>query len=181
MAITDGYCTLEEVKADLRLTTTSDDERLEAAVEAASRLIDSITHRRWATVTEVRTFSSSGYTVWTSDATSVTAVQESDDQVTWTAVAAASYVTNPRPPIRSVVRIDGRQWLRFVRMTGDPWGVATVPADVRQACRIQTVRLFKRADTPEGILQGDFGAARLARVDPDVLGLLRPHVRLVVG
>lgn len=180
MAITDGYCSLDDVKADLRLVTTADDDRLERAIEAASRMIDNTTHRKFTAVTEVRTFSSSGYTVWTDDATSVTSVTESDDQVTWTAVTATKYVTNPRPPIRSVVRIDGSQWLRFVRIDA-AWGTATIPAEVRQACRIQAVRLFKRADTPEGILAGDFGAARLARVDPDVLGLIRPLARPAIG
>lgn len=180
MAITDGYCTLEEVKADLRLTTSSDNDRLERAVEAASRLIDGVTHRRFTAVTEVRTFGSNGTTVWTDDATSVTLVEESSDQTTWAAVAATSWVTNPRPPIRSIVRIDGADWLRFVRVNAS-WGTATVAAEVRQACRIQAVRLFKRADTPEGVLAGDFGAIRLARLDPDVYALIRPLIRQVVS
>lgn len=180
MAITDGYCSLEDVKADLRLITTTDDDRLERAIEAASRMIDNVTHRKFTAVTEVRTFGSSRYTAWVDDATSVTSVTESNDQVTWTTVPATAYTVTPRPPIRSLVKINGAEWAAFVRVDAQ-WGTATIPAVVRQAARIQAVRLFKRADTPEGVLTGDFGAARLARIDPDVLALIRPLARPSIG
>ena len=40
MAITNGYCTLAEIKAALRLTDTADDTLLENSIEGASRRID---------------------------------------------------------------------------------------------------------------------------------------------
>ena len=40
MAIVNGYCTLAQVKAALRITDTTDDTLIENSVEAASRLID---------------------------------------------------------------------------------------------------------------------------------------------
>ena len=40
MAITNGYCTLVEIKAALRITDSTDDTLLENAVESASRRID---------------------------------------------------------------------------------------------------------------------------------------------
>ena len=40
MAITNGYATLADVKAALRITDTVDDTLLELAVESASRLVD---------------------------------------------------------------------------------------------------------------------------------------------
>jgi hypothetical protein len=179
VTIVDGYATLAEVKAELRLTTTADDGRLERAVEAASRLIDNLTRRRFTSTTEARTFRSWGAKVWTDDAQAVTLVEESADQVTWTAVAAGGWTVNARPPIRALTRVDG-EWLASVRVTAT-WGVATIPPEVHTACIIQSIRLFKRPDTPEGVLTGDFGAARLARVDPDVLALVRPLARKVVG
>lgn len=182
MAIVDGYATLPEVKAALRLSTTVDDTRLERAIEGASRTIDRVTKRKFTTVTEQRTYSTDGYTVWVDDAASVTSVEESSNRVTWVAIPFASWVANARPPIRSLVRIDGGQWADFVRISAT-WGSAR-PDElvlVREACVILAVRYFKRADTPEGVLVGDFGAARLARIDPDVHAMIRPLARKVVG
>ncbi len=180
MAITDGYATLPEVKAELRLTTTVDDARIERAIEAASRAIDNATRRKFTSSTAARVFRSWGATALVDDAQVVTLVEESSDQVAWTAVAATAYAPNPRPPIRRLDRLSGASWLPFVRVTAT-WGTATIPAEIHTACLIQAVRLFKRADTPEGVLVGDFGAARLARIDPDVLALVRPLARKVVG
>lgn len=47
MAITNGYCTLTEIKAALVIGDTNDDTQLEAAVEAASRDIDRVCHQRF--------------------------------------------------------------------------------------------------------------------------------------
>ena len=92
MAITNGYATLPEVKAELRLTTTVDDARIERAIEAASRAIDNATLRRFYTTSgEQRIFRSWGATALVDDAQSVTLVEESTDQVSWATVAAAAY------------------------------------------------------------------------------------------
>ena len=49
MAITNGYCTLAEVKAALRIPNadTVDDSLLETAVESASRLVDGYANRNF--------------------------------------------------------------------------------------------------------------------------------------
>jgi hypothetical protein len=60
------------------------------------------------------------------------------------------------------------------------WGWTAVPGDVTEATLIKASRLFKRKDTPEGVLGGfaDIGAVRISnREDPDVVALLRPYVR----
>jgi hypothetical protein len=63
-----------------------------------------------------------------------------------------------------------------VRVTAK-WGWPVVPNKVRQATLIQAVRLFKRKDSPEGILgSAEWGAVRLSRVDPDVEALLAHFV-----
>ena len=47
MAITNGYASLAEVKAALRITDSVDDSLLEMAVESASRLIDGYAGRQF--------------------------------------------------------------------------------------------------------------------------------------
>jgi len=47
MAITNGYCTLSELKAYIGITDSNDDNQLEDAVDSASRQIDSYCRRRF--------------------------------------------------------------------------------------------------------------------------------------
>jgi hypothetical protein len=53
-----GYCTLDDLKNMLRLTDDSDDERLSWAIDAASRMIENATGRRFYqdTTASARTF-----------------------------------------------------------------------------------------------------------------------------
>lgn len=181
MTITNGYATLTQVKAELRLTTSVDDARLERCVETASRVVDNVTSRVFFTSTGFRIFGSWGRSVFIDDAAAITLVEESKDQQAWVVLTASQWTTNPRPPIRQLTRIDNNNFAGFVRVTPTTWGLATIPKEVEQATLIQAIRLFKRPDTPEGVLTGDFGAARLARIDPDVLMLLRPWSIKVIG
>ena len=58
MTITNGYCTLAELKSycDITTTDTTDDAVLEDLIEAASRVIDNTTHRRFYASTETKYF-----------------------------------------------------------------------------------------------------------------------------
>jgi hypothetical protein len=65
-----------------------------------------------------------------------------------------------------------------VQVTSSHWGWATVPDPVMLAALIKGSRLFKRKDSPEGVLSGfgDFGAIRISsKSDPDVIELLYPY------
>ena len=55
MAITNGYCTLAELKAWLDITDTADDTQLEKVIEAASRWIDRQAGRRFFSTSDFRT------------------------------------------------------------------------------------------------------------------------------
>lgn len=60
------------------------------------------------------------------------------------------------------------------------WGWETIPAKVTEAALIKAARLFKRKDSPEGVVGGfaDFTAVRISsREDPDVMSLLQPARR----
>lgn len=60
------------------------------------------------------------------------------------------------------------------------WGWPVVPADVVEATIIEAMRLYKRKDSPEGVIgSADWGAIRMSRVDPDFASLLQPYVRQV--
>ena len=60
-----------------------------------------------------------------------------------------------------------------VRVTG-VWGWSAVPTAVKQATVIQAARIFKRNDSPTGIVGfGDMGAIRVGvQLDPDVKHLI---------
>jgi len=61
------------------------------------------------------------------------------------------------------------------------WGWAAVPDAVFEAALLVAARLFRRKDSPDGILGGyqDLGAIRVSqRDDPDATRLLNPFVRV---
>jgi hypothetical protein len=60
-----------------------------------------------------------------------------------------------------------------VRVTAK-WGWPAVPDTVVQATLIQASRLYRRKDSPEGVLgSAEWGTVRLGRVDPDVYALIQ--------
>lgn len=84
-------------------------------------------------------------------------------------------------PYNRIISISGRcfpTWNRrpSVQVTA-AWGWSAIPAAVKQAALIKGARLFKRKNSPEGVLGGftDFGPVRVSnREDPDVVSLLGP-------
>lgn len=191
MAITNGYCTLAQIKAATRITDSVDDSLLEMAVESASRLIDSDCDRSFYTSgTATRDFVPNGqYTVSTDDLTSIVSVKidDSGDLTFPITLAATDYQVEPVNRIVSgnafpvtqlrmigdyVLPIWGKQ--ATVRIEG-VYGFTPVPAQITQACVIQASRIFKRLDSPLGVAGfGDMGAVRVSRTDPDVSALISP-------
>ena len=68
--------------------------------------------------------------------------------------------------------------LALVKVTG-VWGWPAVPQAIEYATIMQSQRLFKRLDSPTGILGfGDMGAVRVTRqLDPDVAEMVNPFRR----
>jgi hypothetical protein len=192
MAITNGYATLAEVKASLRITDNVDDSLLETAIESASRLIDGFTARSFSNAgTAVRDFAATdSINLIIDDAISVSLVQATDEKgSTYTTFGANDYQLEPvnnradglYSPYTGIRAVNTYAWpvvdqQALVRITG-VWGWATVPTAVKQACVIQSSRLFKRLDSPLGVAGfGDMGAIRVGRyLDPDVEQLLMPY------
>lgn len=190
MAISNGYATLAEVKAALRITDTIDDALLEMAVESASRLIDAYCARSFYNAgTAVRYFAAANdYVTNIDDAIAITQVasDSSADGVFDIIWQADDYQLEPLNG-----RVDGLEWpYNAIRAVGDytfpvwnseglvkvtgTWGFASIPMAVRQATIIQSSRIFKRLDSPLGVLSSpDLGFIRVgSRLDPDVAQLV---------
>lgn len=199
MAITNGYASLNQVKAALRISDAVDDSLLEMAVESASRLIDGYCGRNfYSSGTAVRLFAPDNpYVVQVDDiSTSVVTVKTSSNadsnfDTTWKSTDIQLEPLNGRT--------EGQAWpYTRIRAVGDylwpsdDYGEATVqvtsvfgwpggaPMNVVQATIIQASRIFKRLDSPLGVAGfGDMGAIRVGRgLDPDVAQLVEPYRKM---
>ena len=191
MAITNGYATLTDVKNALRITDNLDDTLLETAIESASRMIDSYTARTFSNAgTATRNFAATdALNLIIDDAISVTTVQSTDEvgdtYVTWGANDFQLEPLNSRSdglymPYTGIRAVGDYTWpvvdqQALCRITA-VWGWAAVPTAIKQATIIQSSRLFKRLDSPLGVLgMGDLGQIRVSRyLDPDVEQLAMP-------
>jgi hypothetical protein len=192
VAITNGYATLADVKAALKITDNMDDSLLEIAVESASRLIDGYTGRYFYNAgTAVRNYAANdSWTVTVDDLQSVSEVASTDevgnDYTVWT---TNDYQLEPlnglsgglTQPYTSIRAVNQYVWpfladRALVRITG-VWGWASIPTAVKQATILQASRIFKRNDSPLGVAGfGDMGVVRVgSRLDPDVQHLVDPY------
>lgn len=192
MAITNGYASLNEVKAALKIIDGLDDSLLEMAIESASRLIDGYAGRYFYNGgTATKNFAAQDWWITQiEDASSITEVASTDEvggvYTTW---AATDYqlepvngrtdgLVSPYTRIRAVndytFPVNAEQAL--VKVTG-VWGWASVPIAIKQATILQASRIFKRLDSPLGVAGfGDMGVVRVgSRLDPDVQHLVDPY------
>lgn len=196
MAITNGYATLAQVKAALRITDSVDDTLLEMAIESGSRAIDGYANRNfYSNGSAVRVFTpNDSFMTEIDDLISVTTLKtKSDDDsgfdTTWTATdyqleplnGRADGITTPYTNIRAIgdylfTQFEGEA---TVEVTG-VWGWSSTPISVTQACVIQASRIYKRLDSPLGVAGiSDIGIMRVSnRLDPDVAQLVDPLRRI---
>jgi hypothetical protein len=189
MAITRGYATLAQVKSALRITDQVDDSLLEMAIESASRAIDQYTNRNFYNAgTAVRYYApSDSLNVVIDDLISIVKLESmnDDEQVYDTTWASDDYQLEPLngitdgfdQPYTNIRAIGDYVYQTLegeatVKVTG-VWGWATTPIQVTQATVIQASRIFKRLDSPLGIISGEYGSMRVgAMLDPDVRQLV---------
>jgi hypothetical protein len=191
VSITNGYCTLNQIKAALRVNDAIDDSLLEMAVESASRMIDSECDRVFYSTSATRDFVPNDHiTVDTDDLTVITSVKldDSGDLTFPITLAVSDYQAEPVNQ-----RVSGNAFPIYrLRMIGDyllpiwnrqatvriqgTYGFTPVPTVITQATVLQGARIFKRLDSPLGFAGfSDMGVARVGRVDPDVAMLIRPY------
>ncbi|MET9734287.1 phage gp6-like head-tail connector protein [Streptomyces sp. NPDC006458] len=169
---------------------SSRDDELAAALEAASRGIDRATGRRfWLDDAPVaRVYRPAGRVVCEPDGDLLLVDDVGNIDVltvemgrgsTWTAVT--DYETQPDnaladgKPITGLLRMGGWGNARVRVLTR--WGWPAEPGDITEASLIQATRLYKRKDSPEGIIgSAEWGVRNLSRRDPDVWNLIEPFI-----
>jgi hypothetical protein len=191
MAITNGYATLAQVKAGLRITDSVDDTLLEMAVESASRAIDSYCNRVfYSTVTAVVRYYSpvDSYLCDIDDLVSLTSLYTNSDEtqssynILWTSedrqLEPLNGLADGQPTPFTRIRAIGDYTFQTlngeasVKVTG-VFGYSAVPIAITQATVIQASRIYKRLDSPLGIISGELGTMRVGtRLDPDVAQLV---------
>ena len=191
MAITNGYCTLTQIKAGLRVTDSIDDTLLEMAVESASRAIDSYCNRVfYSTGTAVVRYYSpqDSYLCDIDDLVSLTSLYTNSDEtqssynILWTSedrqLEPLNGLADGQPTPFTRIRAIGDYTFQTlngeasVKVTG-VFGYSAVPIAITQATVIQGSRIYKRLDSPLGIISGELGTMRVGtRLDPDVAQLV---------
>jgi hypothetical protein len=199
MAIVNGYATLAEVKAALRLTDNVDDALLEGAIEGASRRIDGYCGRWFykTSQTAISMYPFDYYNIPTNDIanTSVTVKVSTQgngvfDQ-TWT--QGTDYQLEPLDaslngqPYNRIVAIGGKTFpiqvspnIPYCQVTAQ-WGWNAIPSDVRQACILLSIRGFARYNAALGIVGFNDMAIQVRAVDPDVRDMLNQYRLLAVA
>ena len=204
MPITNGYATRNQVKAALRIGTadTIDDDLIDNCVGAASRLIDGYCNRRfWQTGTaEARVYQAEDSFYCSIDDIAGTALTlKTSTQADGTFDLTWSRSDYQLEPLNG--NLDGLTWsYDKIRAVGDYlfptvnanygeqalvqvtaiFGWPSVPEPVTQATIIQASRIFKRYDSPLGVVGfGDLGQIRVSRyLDPDMAQLVEPYRRM---
>jgi hypothetical protein len=202
--INQGYATRNQVKAALRIGTadTLDDDLIDNCVGAASRLIDGYCNRRfWQTGTaEARVFQAEDSFYCSIDDIAGTALTlKTSTQADGTFDLTWSRSDYQLEPLNG--NLDGLTWsYDKIRAVGDYlfptvnanygeqalvqvtaiFGWPSVPEPVTQATIIQASRIFKRYDSPLGVVGfGDLGQIRVSRyLDPDMAQLVEPYRRM---
>lgn len=198
MAITNGYTTLAEVKAALRIppTDTLDDALLEMAIESASRAIDGYTNRNFfSSGSATRVYApSDSFVTEIDDLISIATLKSASDNdsgfdVTFTSTdfqlePLNGNVDGQETPFTQIRAIGDFLFNQFngqatVQVAG-VFGFASIPIAVKQATVIQASRIFKRLDSPLGVAGiSDIGIMRVSnRLDPDVAQLVDPLRRI---
>lgn len=193
------YIDRATVKRALKIdpADTTRDLEIDLNREAASRRIDNATGRRfWADELDAAyTIDLRGRVVPGScrilipDFASITTV-EAGSAGAFSEVADSAwdpYYGDAGDTSRAIVGLESALGWPFgrgkIRITGRRgWPSPPTPPVIANAALLQTIRLFNRPDSPEGITGGaEWGAISVARADPDVRDLISTYVLPGVG
>lgn len=210
MSISNGYCTLDAFKEQMRITINDsvDDARMELSIAAASRQIDAHTGRRFwqdGSVVDRQFYADNSRICLVDDISTTTGLivkVDDDDDGTFetTLTVTTNYILRPVNaadmvpvwPFCELVLVDSNGAVSFpVHGSGRPgvqvtakFGWPAVPDDVTKACLVQAGLLFKADDASLGAIQfADAGVAlRMQnRLHPVSEALLEPYCKPRVG
>jgi hypothetical protein len=203
--ITNGYCTLDDVKAALRISDTVDDDRISLAVDAASRQIETECSRYFyqdAGVTDRRFVSNDPWLVEVDDISTSTGLVVTSDyagdgsfSTTWNALDYQLEPINnrmegespwPTTAIRAIRSLYFPVWggISYPRpytqalvKVSARWGWPSVPTPIQKACIVQAIAIFKADDVPFGATPfGETGIVRLRQaMHPTAATLIEPY------
>jgi len=194
VAISNGYCTLAEVKSALRVTDSIDDSLIENAIEGASRRIDGYCGR-WFYKTASTAVPIYPYdqflVIFPADLASTTVTIKSDTAgngtYATTLTQGTDYILEPTDaplrgrPYQRARMLGGKTFslevtpsFPTVQCTAE-WGWSAVPDDVREACVLLSMRQFARLNAALGVVGFADMAITVRAVDPDVRDLLAPY------
>jgi len=203
MAITNGYCTLAEIKTYLGLSGSGQDDNLENAIEGTSREIDAICGRFFYQTTSEAKYFTPVNPIYLevpdiSTPSGLAVLIDTNDNGTHdtTLTINTDFYTSPLDagndvdgvqyqPITEIKILDTRSSERFdttivkqVKVTCQ-WGWSAVPHAIRQATLIQATRLFKRKDTPFTVYGSEqTGTVELfQKFDPDAMKLIKRYIK----
>jgi hypothetical protein len=201
MTTVSRYASVEELKERLDITDVLDDQKLGRVLDAVSRLIDSPTYAGWRFHTtaadETRYFSaeSSDYCPIPHGLVAATTVSIDDDNdrtysQAWlgsdweydplnAAIDGRPYTGIRAHPTGRYTFLAGVNRVRVVGKFGWP----VLPDVVREATLIQSVRVFKRKDSPFGVTGTNaLGAlVMINKLDPDVVDFIAGVKREGIG
>lgn len=196
MTVTNGYCTLANVKQALRLTDSVDDVLLEQAIEGASRRVDGYCGRFfYQKQATLLLFAHDIYNLPVSDLVSITELAtDNQGNGSYSQVWNSNdYFLDPTDAI-----LQGRPYNRIVASAGKTfpmqylpnkpmirlngvWGWSAVPDDVVQATLLLSVRGFARLNAALGVVGFADMAIQVRSIDPDVRDLLMPYKLLGIA
>lgn len=206
MAIDNGYCTLAELKAVLRITDSVDDVLLERRIEEASRVIDNHCSRFFWKLAPVDHGNADGWVrkfttmddsvVFVNDIAETTGlvvkIDVNGDGTYSKTLTSSDYQLEPlnalmmKEPVTKIrATVPGlfplTQAPAPIQVTAR-WGWPDVPYPIRSACIILAGRLVKRGDSLLGVAGfGDLGAITVRAIDPDVERMLKPFKIMAVA
>ena len=207
MAITNGYTTLVAMKNFLSIVDSTDDTLLEGLIESASRSIDRIANRRFYADSSASARSyraNNNVFVYVDDISSTTGLvvktdDDGDGTFETTLTINTDFLVDPltasalgRPFTQLTMVNTLNVWPVYpglfsnglrpgVEVTAK-WGWPSVPDDIETSCQILTADLYKRKDSPGGILGlGDLGAIRMSPLGRDVTAMVRAYKKEVVA
>lgn len=201
MAITNGYCTLAELKAFVNISDSNDDAELEDAVNSASRQIDAYCGRKFYAdgSTSAKVYRTRNpYQVTVDDISTATGLvlkyDDDDDGTFEITISSSDYFLMPLNGeafgisglgYTSIELLtDGEHEFPTIKTNNRPriqvtanWGFAAVPEPVRQACLMLSSENFAMRNTPLGIAGvGEFGVLAV-RQNRQITRMLDPYRR----